>query len=203
MNTQILLAHIASKICNYLVKWNYYFSKDKLLLIWLLFSILSIWDIQNYRPTQRQLYVNLFTFYVCKCFACMHACMVLCVVNGWYPKWNCIVDISMAMTRTPMPQTHENGKAFSWCKYGGWQHVQKVINDRILPMDNCILRLISYRDLLPRLASLPPCSAVCILNLPPYSTVYNKQGGFPGYGCISITAHSLLDPSFVNMLLIS
>lgn len=32
--------------------------------------------------------------------------------NKWSPEWICIIGINTAMSRTPMPQTHWNGKTF-------------------------------------------------------------------------------------------
>lgn len=34
------------------------------------------------------------------------------VGGRWSPEWMCIIDMSTVMPRTPMPQTHRNGRAF-------------------------------------------------------------------------------------------
>lgn len=52
----------------------------------------------------------------------------------------------------PVPQTHESGKAFPG------QALASV--DNFLLLGDYSLRLLSFRDLLSRLASPPPCSAV-------------------------------------------
>lgn len=36
------------------------------------------------------------------------------VESGWSPEQMCIVDMGTAVPRTPMPQTHGNGKAILW-----------------------------------------------------------------------------------------
>lgn len=52
-------------------------------------------------------------------------------VDGWSPERTCMVDKNVATSRTPMPQSHGNGKsrprlgygndkAFPWSKYGCW-----------------------------------------------------------------------------------
>lgn len=50
------------------------------------------------------------------------------------------------------------------------------INHSFLLLGDGSLRLLPYRDPLPRLANLPPPSPVYIKPTPPYSAVYNKQG---------------------------
>lgn len=64
------------------------------------------------------------------------------------------VDMSMAMSRTPMPRTHGNGRAIPWSMYGCWQCVQKNVHWNFFLPDIYTSRLLPYRDPLPRTAKL-------------------------------------------------
>lgn len=44
--------------------------------------------------------------------ASQHTCLFFIVGSRQYPKWTCIVEMSKALSRTPVPQAHENSKTF-------------------------------------------------------------------------------------------
>lgn len=89
--------------------------------------------------------------------------------SGRSLEWMCITHMSTAMSRTPMPQIHGNGKAFSdanmdvykWLTSSQSHRMQKPSTAVSSPMDDCSLGLFSFRDHPPRLASPPFPSSWC------------------------------------------
>lgn len=82
-----------------------------------------------------------------------------CVKSGWSPEWIMLLDKTVTVSRTPMPLTHANGKAFSQVKKEvdtafpcskckGWQCVQNLAtatsSSRMRAAWSCSLTETSY-----------------------------------------------------------
>lgn len=107
------------------------------------------------------------------------------VASRHSPEWVWVIDMSMTISKTLMPQTHGNGKAILWYEF--WELIglylkplyAETVNCSFLLLHGCDLRLLSYRDCSWTLANQPHLIHI----------LYNKCTKFPGcYWCVSILA---------------
>lgn len=116
---------------------------------------------------------------------------------GWCPEWMCTIDT--ALTKTPVPQTHENGKAFpgSVMYANRWLTTTKTNVCRnhqpiVFFLLDWNLELPPYRDFLLRLAKKPRF----------IPNVYHKHIEFHTAAGLSPSGHAAyLITSFLHPLL--
>lgn len=139
---------------------------------------LSWWSIEDFSEGSMSLGDRLWDFKKEQLSVCSF-CLILTVQDvssqlptpgrklGWHPEWMCTIDT--ALTKTPVPQTHENGKAVpgSVMYANKWLTTTKTNVCRnhqhmgffLLDWN---LELPPYRDFLLRLAKKPPLHSQCI-----------------------------------------
>lgn len=118
-----------------------------------------------------------------------------------------VVGRGMTRSRSPIPQLHENGKAFLWFNCGHWLCVQKMFTFDFFPLDIYSLKTaptetappeISQTFLLDPALYHKPCLLVYLyeVTLPPYSTVQDQHSGLRGFCGFSIREPNPPNPSF-------
>lgn len=106
----------------------------------------------------------------------------------------------MAISKTPVPQLHRDGKAFPWSEYECLTVCADNIDHSFFLQDDCTVRYRSLQRLPPESIRTRLLFLMCVTNPPPlHSDVYNEPSAYSFLLCLintrSIPFTAIASPS--------